>query len=114
MIIRVLQATIVPRRSADFHRFVIEEGLPGLRGHDGLIDVYMGLRSEGTEETGVIVSVWRDWDALADAVGPDPSRPYLLTPETGIVSSVQIMHFEALDTGFDEGGVVEAGGRVSA
>jgi hypothetical protein len=114
MIIRVLQAIIVPRRSADFHRFVIEEGLPGLRAHDGLIDVYMGLRSEGREEIGVIVSVWRDWDALAEAVGPDPSRPYLLTPETGIVSSVQIMHFEALDTGFDAGGVVEAGGRVSA
>ena len=97
MIIRVLQATIAPRRSAEFHTFVIEQGLPRFREHDGLVDVYIGLRSEGSEDFGVIVSVWRDWDALAAAVGPDPLRPYLLTPETGLVSSVKVLHFEAVD-----------------
>ncbi len=97
MIIRVLQATIAPRRSADFHTFVIEQGVPRFREHDGLIDVYVGLRSEGGEDVGIIVSVWRDWDALAAAVGPDPLRPYLLTPETGLVSSVQVLHFEAVE-----------------
>ena len=97
MIIRVLQATIAPRRSADFHAFVIEQGVPRFREHDGLIDVYVGLRSDGSEDTGIIVSVWRDWDALAAAVGPDPLRPYLLTPETGLVSSVQVLHFEAVE-----------------
>ena len=75
MIIRVLQATIAPRRSADFHTFVIEQGVPRFREHDGLIDVYVGLRSEGAEDIGIIVSVWRDWDAIAAAVGPDPLRP---------------------------------------
>ena len=69
MIIRVLQATIAPRRSADFHTFVIEQ----------------------------CVSVWRDWDAIAAALGPDPLQPFLLTPETGLVSSVQVLHFEAVD-----------------
>ena len=97
MIIRVLQATIAPRRSADFHTFVIEQGVPRFREHDGLIDVYVGLRSDGSEDTGIIVSVWRDWDALAAAVGPDPLRPYLLTPETGLITSVDILHFEAVE-----------------
>ena len=78
MIIRVLQATIAPRRSADFHTFVVEQGLPRFREHDGLVDVYVGLRSEGSEDFGIIVSIWRDWDALAAAVGPDPLRPYPL------------------------------------
>jgi hypothetical protein len=63
MIIRVLQAAIAPRRSADFHAFVVEQGLPGIRANDGLVDVYMGLRSEGTVDIGVIISIWRDWDA---------------------------------------------------
>ena len=53
MIIRVLQATIAPRRSADFHTFVIEQGVPRFREHDGLIDVYVGLRSEGAEDVGI-------------------------------------------------------------
>ena len=97
MIIRVLQATIAPRRSADFHTFVIEQGVPRFRELDGLIDVYVGLRSDGSEDVGIIVSVWRDWDAIAAALGPDPLQPFLLTPETGLVSSVQVLHFEAVD-----------------
>lgn len=97
MIIRVLQATIAPRRSADFHAFVVEQALPRFREHDGLIDVYVGLRSDGSEDIGIVVSVWRDWDALAAAIGPDPLQPYLLTPETGLLSSVTVLHFEALD-----------------
>ena len=113
MIIRVLQAAIAPRRSSDFHTFVVEQGLPGIRAHDGLIDVYMGLRSEGTADIGVIVSVWRDWEALEAAIGPDVTRPYLLTPETGLITSVQIMHFEALEPPLGEARAVEAGGRAS-
>ena len=113
MIIRVLQATIAPRRSADFHTFVIEQGVPRFREHDGLIDVYVGLRSEGAEDVGIIVSVWRDWDALAAAVGPDPLRPYLLTPETGLVSSVQVLHFEAVEPLPRGGRLAEMSGNVS-
>ena len=116
MIIRVLQATIAPRRTAEFHTFVVEQGLPGIRANDGLIDVYMGLRSEGSEDIGVIVSVWRDWDAIAAAIGPDPSKPYLLTLETGLITSVDIMHFEAIDpvpTDVAHAGVA-VGGRASA
>jgi hypothetical protein len=116
MIIRVFQATIAPRRSAEFHAFAVEQGLPGIRANDGLIDVYMGLRSEGTEDIGVIVSIWRDWDAIAAAIGPDPSRPYLLTLETGLITSVDIVHFEAIDpipTDVARAAAV-VGGRASA
>ena len=98
MIIRVLQATIAPMRSAEFHAFVMDRAIPAFRQHDGLIDVRVGLRSDGSEDFGIVISVWSDWDALAAAVGPDPSRPYVLTPETGLVTSVEVRHYEGVAT----------------
>ena len=45
----------------------------------------------------MIVTVWRDWASLTAALGDDPTRPYLLTLESGLVDEVTVEHFEALD-----------------
>jgi hypothetical protein len=96
MIVRVLRASIATGRAADFHAFIEDVGLPNLLSSDGLIDVHVGLRAEGSQEIGLIVSVWRDWASLEAAVGPDPSRPYMIADEDGLLTDVNVEHFEAL------------------
>lgn len=97
MIIRVLSVQIEPDRGADFHEFIRERGLPRIQAHPGLISAHVGRRAEGQDELAIVVTIWQDWESLTDALGPDPSQPYLLTPSTGLVTSARVEHFEAID-----------------
>lgn len=97
MIVRVLSVHVAPDRGAEFHAFIRERGLPRIQTHPGLVSVHVGRRTEGADELAIVVTVWRDWQALTEALGPDPSVPYMLTPETGLVSSATVEHFEAID-----------------
>ncbi len=97
MIIRVLSVRVEPHRGADFHAFIRERGLPRIQAHPGLISAQVGRRTEGPDELAIVVTVWRDWEALRDALGPDPSQPYLLTPSTGLVAEARVEHFEGID-----------------
>lgn len=97
MIIRVLSVRIEPDRGADFHAFIREHGLPRIQAHPGLVSVHVGRRAEGQDELAVVVTVWRDWEALTEALGPDTSIPYMLTPSTGLVASSRVEHFEAME-----------------
>ena len=96
MIVRVLSVHVAPDRGAEFHAFIRDRGLPRIQTHPGLVSVYVGRRTEGADELAIVVTVWRDWQALTEALGPDPSVPYMLTPETGLVSSAKVEHFEAI------------------
>ena len=97
MIIRVLSVRIAQDRGAEFHAFVRERGLPRIQAHPGLVSAHVGRRTEGRDEYAIVVTTWRDWEALRDALGPDPSQPYLLTPESGLVETATVEHFEAID-----------------
>lgn len=97
MIVRVLSVQVAPNRGAEFHAFIRNQGLPRIQAHPGLISVNVGRRTEGPDELAIVVTVWRDWQALIDALGPDPSEPYMLTTATGLVTSANVEHFEAID-----------------
>jgi hypothetical protein len=97
MIVRVLSVRIAPDRGAEFHAFVRERGLPRIQAHPGLVSANVGRRTEGPDEFAIVVTVWRDWEALTEALGPDPSQPYMFTPESGLVAVATVEHFEAID-----------------
>jgi hypothetical protein len=97
MIIRVLSVEVAPDRGPEFHAFIRDRGLPRIQSHPGLLSVHVGRRTEGRDERAVVVTVWNDWQALTEALGPDPSAPYMLTPETGLVTRATVEHFEAID-----------------
>ena len=97
MIIRVLSVHVAPNRGAEFHAFIRDQGLPKIQAHPGLISVHVGRRTEGPDELAIVVTVWRDWQALTEALGPDTSEPYMLTPATGLVTRATVEHFEAID-----------------
>jgi len=97
MIVRVLTVRIAKDRGAEFHAFVRDRGLPRIQEHPGLVSVHVGRRTDGPGEQAIVVTVWRDWDAITDALGPDPSQPYMPTPESGMVEAATVEHFEAID-----------------
>lgn len=97
MIIRVLSVQVAQDRGAEFHAFIRERGLPRIQAHPGLVSANVGRRTDGPAEFAIVVTVWRSWDALTDALGPDPSQPYLLTPESGLAQTATVEHFEAID-----------------
>jgi hypothetical protein len=97
MIIRVLSVQVAKDRGAEFHAFIRNQGLPRIQRHPGLLSVNVGRRTEGHEELAIVVTVWRDWEALTEALGPDPSVPYIVPPDTGLVSSAKVEHFEAIE-----------------
>jgi heme-degrading monooxygenase HmoA len=97
MIVRVLSVRIGKDRGPEFHAFMRERGLPRIQQHPGLISVNVGRRTDGPDEFAIIVTVWSNWDALTDALGPDPFQPYLAAPESGLVESATVEHFEAIE-----------------
>lgn len=97
MIVRVLSVRIAQGRGAEFHAFIRGRGLPRIQAHPGLVSVHVGRRTEGHDEFAIVVTTWTDWHALTEALGPDPSQPYLLTPESGLVETATVEHFEAID-----------------
>jgi hypothetical protein len=97
MIVRVLSVRIAPGRGPEFHAFIREHGLPRIQAHPGLISVHAGRRTAGNEETAIVVTVWRDWHAIQEALGPDPSLPYLANPDSGLIESTTVEHFEAIE-----------------
>jgi hypothetical protein len=97
MIVRVLNIRVAKDRGAEFHAFVRERGLPRIQEHPGLVSAHVGRRTDGPDEFAVVVTIWRDWQAIIDALGPDPSQPYLLTPESGLAETATVEHFEAID-----------------
>ena len=97
MIVRVLSVRIAQGRGAEFHAFIRERGLPRIQVHPGLVSVHVGRRTEGHDEFAIVVTTWTDWHALTEALGPDPSQPYMLTPDTGLVETATVEHYEAID-----------------
>lgn len=97
MIVRILSVRIAQGRGAEFHAFIRERGLPRIQAHPGLVSAHVGRRTEGHDEFAIVVTIWTDWDSLTEALGPDPSQPYMLTPESGLVETATVEHFEAID-----------------
>ena len=97
MIVRVLSVRIAPDRGAEFHAFVRERGLPRIQDHPGLVSVQVGRRTDGPSEHAIVISVWRDWESLTDAIGPDPSQASMLTSELGLVDMAMVEHYEAIE-----------------
>ena len=97
MIVRVLSVQIAPDHGAEFHEYLRDHGLPRIQAHPGLVSAHVGRRTEGSDEQAIVVTIWRDWDSLTDALGPDMSQPYLLPPSLEYVTGARVEHFEAIE-----------------
>lgn len=96
MIIRILRVQLADDTGPEFHAFIREQGLPRIQLHPGLVSVRIGRRTSDEGEQAIVVTVWRDWASLEDALG-DPDKPYLISQAMGLMTGAGIEHYEDIE-----------------
>jgi len=64
---------------------------------DGLVSMHVGRRVHEGDEQVVVITVWRDVDALIAAMGPNWNRSAFPAAFEGKVSRITVEHYETLD-----------------
>lgn len=78
-----------------FERFAREDALPILRGHDGCVSAVVGLDEAGT---GLVVTVWRDLDALKKFAGDKWAEPVIHPNEADLLAeNPEVIHYRLVD-----------------
>lgn len=97
MIVRVVTGRAVPRHATEFRRFVSEQ-LERLRRTDGLLDALAGRQAEPEGEPFVLVTLWRDLDAIYRWLGEDDLLSSLgpLREHPDWVEDIDIQHYESV------------------
>lgn len=107
MIVRISRATV--RAEGDAHAFSLIRSIvtyaPGEV--DGLAAMHVGRRIVDSRQQVVVITVWRDFDALMSAMGPDWRTNAFPAAFVGKVSDVTVEHYETLDANDPDGPVVD-------
>jgi len=93
MIIRVFRATIREGRTADFKRMVEEQSIPWMEQADGMLGCFPGEPLPGSPREFVMVSLWRDVDALREFAGSSWDTPVVTPDEAPLVEKMSAHHY---------------------
>ncbi len=96
MIVRLVTATVKAERAATFNELMRAQ-LPALRRSPGLVYVKLARRIRGDSEEVLLYEEWRDTESLYGWAGPEISKARLAPAAAELVTSVSIVHYEALD-----------------
>lgn len=94
-IIRVFQATTKPGQEIAFEKFFTEAALPILQQHAGLVSVQIGLPSESSPQDFLMITTWRDLDALKGFAGENWKEAVIDPREAPLLSSARVSHYRA-------------------
>lgn len=109
MIVRVFTVRVQPDAADGYERLLREVAIPTLTTRDGLVSLHVGRPDGASPREFVVVSVWRDADAMHAFTGPDRA-PVVLGDEAELVESTSVRHFESmLDWRADEGPIDPVG-----
>ncbi|MHC4218777.1 MAG: antibiotic biosynthesis monooxygenase family protein [Planctomycetota bacterium] len=92
-IIRIFHATAKPGQERAFQSFLTDEALPIVRGHDGLVSAQVGLPSEESPQEFLMITIWRDLDALKGFTGDNWTEAVIDPKEAPLVESAHVCHF---------------------
>ena len=97
MIIRVFRAKIKADKVPDFKRMVQEQSIPWLRSATGMLGYFAGEPIAAEEHEFVMVTLWRDLDALKEFVGENWQIPVVTADEAPLVEEMVAHHYERFD-----------------
>jgi quinol monooxygenase YgiN len=95
-IVRVFHARSNEGMAEEFEVFFVEEALPMVRSHPGLVSVHVGLPLETTPHSFCMVSVWASVDALKGFAGEDWRQAVIDPREEDLLAEVSVFHYERL------------------
>jgi quinol monooxygenase YgiN len=96
MIVRLVTATVKAERAGTFNALMRAQ-LPELRRSPGLVYVKLARRIRGDSEEVLLYEEWKDTAALYQWTGPEITRARLQPGAAELVTSLSIVHYEALD-----------------
>jgi heme-degrading monooxygenase HmoA len=97
VIVRIFRAAIREGRCSDFEQMVKEQSVPWLEKSDGMLGCFPGKPlAEGDREF-VMISLWRDLDALRAFVGEEWDSPVVTEDELPLVDQMTVDHYFAIE-----------------
>lgn len=96
-VIRVFRAVAKSGREDAFADFFATEAVALVRKQDGLVTVQVGLPADDADEF-VMITTWRDIDALRAFAGPQWREPVIDPREAPLLERVYVHHYFGADT----------------
>jgi heme-degrading monooxygenase HmoA len=97
MVIRIYHARVHPGKEAEFERLVRADAVPLMKAQPGLLSLHLG-REMGQPSGFVIVSVWRDLEAVKAFAGENWQQPVVLHPQADVLEEERIEHYLDFET----------------
>ncbi len=95
MILRIFRARARPGCASELERVVRERGVPNIARREGLLSLFLGRPDDGDDRDLVLVSVWRDVEALRAFKGDAWKEARLLPEEIELSESASVSHVVA-------------------
>jgi quinol monooxygenase YgiN len=97
MIIRIFRAKIRQGQVSAFKRMVQEQSIPWLESSDGMLDYFPGEPFSESDREFVMISIWRDIDALKSFAGTDWENPVVTQDEAPLVEAMSANHYNKFE-----------------
>lgn len=92
MILRIFRVRARPGRVAELEQVVRARGVPNLTGRDGLVALFLGRPAGEDGDELVLLTVWRDLEALRAFKGDAWQDARLLPEEAELAESASVSH----------------------
>ena len=96
MIVRVFRARVYPDKHAEYERLVQERAIPLMQAEEGMLGLRIGLPMEPTPNEYVIITRWRDLDAMTHFTGDNWHEPVILDDAADLIEEATVSHYEQL------------------
>ncbi len=97
MSLRVFRAKIRKGKEEEFRQKVKEQSLPRLRTQDGMANAFAGAPFSASESEFVMVTLWRDLEALKHFLGDNWEKPLVSPDEAPLIEDMSIQHYQFFD-----------------
>lgn len=97
MIVRVFRARIREGHEAHFKRMVQDQSIPWLTSSDGMLGYFAGEPLSPSSREFVMVTLWRDLDALRAFAGEGWATPIVTPDEEPLVEAMFADHYSRFD-----------------
>ena len=95
MIIRVFRALVHPGMQQDFEQFFMNKALPNIQAQSGLVSVMVGRPLVTSPTEFLMITVWRDVNALKGFAGEQWQNPVIDPDEVHLLKETFVHHYEA-------------------
>jgi heme-degrading monooxygenase HmoA len=92
-IVRVFRAITKPGKEEEFQSFFLDDAVPILREHKGLVSVQVGLPREETPQEFLMVTTWSSLEALVGFAGQNWRAAVIDDREAHLLSETSVYHY---------------------